>query len=88
MTDLEVKLAALAAITGRDPIRVTHHYDHTKYSVDCIGVACSSGMCPFFSKEISIANPCTAPRNNDPALEKATIKTHELALTTYPELFL
>jgi hypothetical protein len=89
MTDLDVKLAALAAITGRDPIRVTPRHDRTNYSIDCVSVACSSDMCPFlFNKETGKSGSCTAPRNNDPALEKATIKTHELALTTYPELFL
>ena len=88
MTDLDVKLATLAAITDRDPIRVTPYRDRTKYGIDCTGVACSSDMCPFFNKETSISGSCNSPRNNDPALEKATIKTHELALTTYPELFL
>ena len=80
MTDLDIKLAALAAVTGRNPV-----YDEFRYgmkAVDCYKVNC--GLCPF-----SEPNTCTAPviKEGEKGIE-CTIRTYEDAISTYPELFL
>ena len=88
MTDLDKTLATLAAITGRDPVGITYYHDHEGTSVDCAGLNCFSGECPFYDRKAVLRTSCTAPKDNSPDFDKAIVKTYELALTNYPELFL
>ena len=88
MTELDKKLAALAALTGRSPVRIVHYHSYGEDSIDCADITCLSGECPFYDKKTALRSSCTAPRDGSPDFDKATVKTYELAITTHPELFL
>ena len=78
MTELDRDLAILASLTGNDPL--TPRYKSS--GINCDGIYCTH--CPF-SGERAV---CNEPDRKSKALENATIRTYEDAITNYPELFL
>ena len=83
MTDLDMKLAAVSAITGRNPTRVPN--GSTLRGVDCIGLTCTPS-CPFFRLNYG----CIAPDPGESVYD-GSIRTYKEALAiiaTHPELLL
>ena len=90
MTDLDIKLAILATMTGRSPLSIDEYHDHTLVSVECNGINCFGG-CPFYDplyRSKGKFSSCSTPKGNSPELLTTPIRTYQNAITNYPELFL